>query len=85
MTKKQIIQRTPMLRSGLKGYRPCGNLQKAWKSHARNLMISGPYGTGKHDGDSNDSISIGYAVLAIDRRVVTPILMGVVNHNVKRY
>lgn len=47
MTKKQVLQTKSALKISLEGYRPCGNLLKAWTSHARNLMLGGPYGTGK--------------------------------------
>ena len=48
MPKQKKQEQTIVLpRVTNKGYRPCGNLLKAWRSQDRNVMIGGPYGTGK--------------------------------------
>ena len=45
--KKIVIPKTPTIVNNPDGYLPCGILREVWGSRARNLMISGPYGTGK--------------------------------------
>ncbi len=45
--KKKAIPKTPAIAFSPDGYLPCGNLRKAWAARHRNMMIGGPYGTGK--------------------------------------
>ena len=45
--KKQEIQKTPAIAANSKGYLPMGSLRKAWGTRDRNVMVGGPYGTGK--------------------------------------
>lgn len=47
MRKKLSTQRSPEVGRSLDGYRPCGNLRKHWGIRDRNVMVGGPYGTGK--------------------------------------
>ena len=45
--KKQKEQKVPTMAKSPEGYLPCGNLREAWGTRHRNMMIGGPYGTGK--------------------------------------
>ena len=45
--RKNALTKTPTIAKSPNGYFPCGKLREIWGSCARNLMISGHYGTGK--------------------------------------
>jgi len=45
--KKRAVAKTPKVATSDKGYHPCGTLRKNWGIRDRNVMVGGPYGTGK--------------------------------------
>lgn len=45
--KKRVVAKTPKVATSDKGYRPCGTLRENWGIRDRNVMVGGPYGTGK--------------------------------------
>lgn len=45
--KKKVVAKKPAIRTSHSGYLPCGNLRDMWGTRDRNVMVGGPYGTGK--------------------------------------